>query len=164
MKRLWAPWRIQYIVGPKEKECLFCRVLKEDRDRENLVLLRWERCFCMLNRYPYNSGHLLIVPNSHCRHLADLPEAEIAETMRMAQRMEQLLGRTMKPEGLNLGFNVGRTSGAGIEEHLHLHLVPRWDGDTNFMVVLDDTRVVVQALEDTYDYLAKALKAGEAAP
>jgi ATP adenylyltransferase len=164
MKRLWAPWRIEYIVGPKENECLFCRVLNESKDRENLVLLRGERCFCMLNRYPYNSGHLLIVPASHCRHLADLPENEIAETIRMAQQMERLLARTMRPEGLNLGFNVGRTAGAGIEEHLHLHLVPRWDGDTNFMVVLDDTRVVVQALEDTYDYLAKALKVEEAAP
>jgi len=161
MEHLWAPWRIEYIVGQKEDGCLFCRVMREDADRENLVLLRGENCICMLNRFPYNSGHLMIVPASHCCHLVELPDAELTEIMKMAQQMERLLTETMRPEGLNLGFNIGRTAGAGIDDHLHLHLVPRWNGDTNFMPVLDDTRVVPQSLEDTYDYLAAALKRKE---
>jgi len=161
MRHLWAPWRIEYIVGRKEEGCLFCRVRQENADRENLVLFRGENCLCMLNRFPYNSGHLMIVPSSHCCRLADLPDAELTELMKVAQQTERLLMETMRPEGFNLGFNVGKTAGAGIEEHLHLHLVPRWDGDTNFMPVLDDTRVVPQSLADTYDYLAAALERKE---
>ena len=163
MERLWAPWRIEYILGSKEDGCLFCRVYEENEDRENLVLLRAERCFCLLNRYPYNSGHLMIVPVAHHCRLADLEHEDLVEMMAMAQRIEGLLTRTMKPDGFNLGFNLGKTAGAGIEDHLHLHLVPRWDGDTNFMPVLDDTRVVPQALDALHAHLVEALKAEEGA-
>ncbi|MBI2194333.1 MAG: HIT domain-containing protein [Planctomycetes bacterium] len=157
MKRLWAPWRIEYIRSKKEKGCLFCRCFQEGVNRDRLVLVRNPECLCLLNRYPYNNGHLMVAPATHCARLADLPRGELIAMMNLVQRAERLLSRTLRPEGFNIGFNLGRAAGAGIKDHLHLHVVPRWNGDTNFMPVLGDVRVISQSLEDLYDTLLTAL-------
>ena len=164
LKHLWAPWRIEYILSPdKEPGCLFCRCLGEDDDKKNLVLLRDELCFSMFNRYPYNNGHLMIVPNSHCSRLSDLSEEELVAMMQMTQKLEALLEQEMNPDGFNVGFNLGRPAGAGIKDHLHMHIVPRWNGDTNFMSVLDDMRVVPESLEKLHDSLSRTLGSEEEA-
>ncbi len=163
---LWAPWRIEYIRGPKPGGCVFCRALGGDADRANLVLLRGERAFVMLNRYPYNAGHLMVLPNRHVPGIEDLTPEEVAELWQLCVRAKGALDRAFRPDGYNVGFNLGRAAGAGVEAHLHLHVVPRWVGDTNFLPVLDDVRVISQYLEDMYDTLAPHLRdtAGPGAP
>jgi len=159
MKKLWAPWRARYILGPKEKGCLFCRVSQEDKDEENSVLWRGERGYVLLNLYPYNAGHLMIVPYRHQGILENLDVRESLELMQLAQLSVKALKESMRPQGFNLGINLGSFAGAGIEDHLHLHIVPRWRGDTNFMPVLASTKVISQALEETYRTLKAAFEA-----
>ncbi len=156
---IWAPWRIEYIAGKKEKGCLFCRKAKSRSDRKNRVLLRGAFSFALLNAFPYTSGHLLVAPYRHAADLESLPPEEAADLMRTAQVCLALLKRAMRPEGFNLGFNLGKAAGAGVLGHLHLHIVPRWNGDTNFMPVLGRSRVIPQALDATYELLSGQLAA-----
>ena len=155
MERLWAPWRAPYILGPKEEGCLLCRIGGEDKDTQNLVLRRGRLCFVMMNLYPYNTGHLMVVPYRHEKDLERLSEEEIREMMRMAGKSIEVLKRAMSPQGFNLGINLGDIAGAGVEGHLHLHVVPRWKGDTNFMPVASRTKVISQDLQETYRSLRK---------
>ena len=158
MKILWAPWRMEYILSEKPGECLFCRVLKEDRDEENLILYRGRYSYIILNRYPYNNGHLMVVSNRHISSIIDLTDEELLEISKLIQICIKVLDDTMKPNGYNIGVNIGRAAGAGIEEHFHIHIVPRWTGDTNFMPIISDTKIVVEALRDTYKKLSKKIK------
>ncbi len=158
MDRLWAPWRIEYILSEKEEGCLFCRVINEDRDDENLILYRGKKAYVILNKYPYNNGHLMIVPYRHVPNIEDLDDDELLEICRLTTLSIRLLKHVMKPEGFNIGANIGKAAGAGIEEHFHLHIVPRWVGDTNFMPIISDTKVVVEAIKETYKKLKKGLK------
>ena len=158
MERLWAPWRMQYVAGAAKSEgCIFCEKWKAGEDAENLLLCRGETCFTILNLFPYNNGHLMVVPVRHVADIVDLAPAEHAEMFRQMQRAVTALRETMRPHGFNVGFNLGQAAGAGIADHLHLHVVPRWTGDTNFMPVLGDTRVISEALEETYRKLKKEL-------
>lgn len=157
MERLWAPWRIRYIVQPKEPGCFFCRKSQQADDAANHILIRDRTCFALLNTYPYNPGHLMIAPYKHTGDLDDLAETELTELMLLARRCKQLLQRALRPDGFNLGINFGRVAGAGVEDHVHLHVVPRWNGDTNFMPVLGDVRVIPQALDELYAELRKHL-------
>ena len=154
---IWAPWRIEYIRSEKEATgCILCRAAGAPEDRAALVLLRGKSAFALLNRYPYNSGHLMVSPYRHVPELDALADDELTDLMRMVQRCVAILRRLMKPEGFNIGMNLGRAAGAGIEDHVHVHIVPRWIGDTNCMPVLADTRVVPQALLDTWAELKRA--------
>jgi len=153
MKILWAPWRIKYILQEKPKGCIFCIKSKESKDEENLILYRAKYNFVMLNLYPYNNGHLLIAPYRHVPSIEQLNSDELKEMMLLAKGCLLVLRDVMKPDGFNLGFNIGRVAGAGIEEHVHMHIVPRWNGDTNFMPVIGDTKVIPEALKDTYKKL-----------
>jgi ATP adenylyltransferase len=156
MSRLWAPWRATYILGPKEEGCLLCRISQQKRDRENLVLWRGRLCLVMLNRYPYNSGHLMVVPHRHEKDLEGLDDGEAMEMMELARKSIITLKNAMKPQGFNLGINLGDIAGAGVAGHVHLHIVPRWKGDTNFMPVAADTKVISQGLDETFNTLRKA--------
>jgi len=160
MERLWAPWRDAYVSAPdgeKDKDgCIFCDKPREGRDRENLIVLRAERVFVILNAYPYNNGHLMIVPYAHVGDLTQADPATLAKMMTVAQRCVRALRLGMRPDGFNTGMNLGRPAGAGVADHIHLHIVPRWTGDTNFMPVLADTRVLSQALESSYDLLSES--------
>ncbi|RTZ89977.1 MAG: HIT family hydrolase [Deltaproteobacteria bacterium] len=160
-KFLWAPWRMTYINAEKEDGCVFCNRLgsSPEKDRENLILLRRPLGFIMMNKFPYNSGHLLIIPNRHVPDLRDLDDDELLGLQRLLALSLDVLEDLYHPDGFNIGMNLGRSAGAGIEEHLHYHLVPRWNGDTNFMSVLADVRVVPQHLQTTYDQLKEAFSA-----
>ncbi|MBI4614568.1 MAG: HIT domain-containing protein [Planctomycetes bacterium] len=159
MDPLWAPWRMEFILKGREKDCFLCRYLAEDpaRDRENLVLWRGENVFVVLNRYPYSNGHLMVVPNRHTADLAELDGRTAAEMWDALGRMVRLLTAVLRTEGTNVGLNLGRAAGAGVDDHLHLHVVPRWVGDTNFMPVLSGTKVISQSLSACYDALARRL-------
>jgi len=162
MKRLFSPWRLRYVASAarRERGCVFCRAARGRSDRGSLVVARGRTHYVILNKYPYNNGHLMIVP---CEHLASpaLSEPEsLAEMMALAVRCETALRSAYKPSGINLGMNLGRSAGAGIEGHYHLHVVPRWDGDTNFMTVVHDTRVVPEALDTTWRRLKTLLATG----
>lgn len=150
MEHLWSPWRMIYIQSPKEINCIFCAVQTQPDNPENLVIARGARVFIILNRYPYTSGHLMVVPNDHMPSLEDLDAATRAEMMEAAQQAMQVLRLVYHPQGFNLGINIGEAAGAGITEHVHLHVVPRWLGDTNFMSSLGQTRVLPESLEETY--------------
>ena len=153
MKHIWAPWRIQYILQEKPKGCILCEKPGENRDEENYIVYRGRLNFIMLNSYPYNPGHLLIAPYRHAASLEDLTEAERREHFELVSRSLPVLREVFKPAGFNLGSNIGRVAGAGIEDHFHSHIVPRWQGDTNYIPVLADVRIVPQALADTYKLL-----------
>jgi len=156
VERLWAPWRLEYLEGADEqKGCFFCRA-RDGGEEGSLVVQRGERAFVVLNRYPYASGHLMIAPNRHEGEFGDLDAEEAAEVHRLAASGIGALAETMQPQGFNLGWNLGRVAGAGIVDHLHLHVVPRWAGDTNFMPVLADVKVLPEALQDTRRKLADA--------
>lgn len=161
MDNLWAPWRLAYVAVDKppeaEEPCFICRGLAESADRRNLVAWRRPRSVVVLNRFPYNNGHLLIAPNAHKGTLAELDDAELLETMDTLRRAIALLDELMHPDGYNIGANLGKAAGAGLPGHLHWHLVPRWNGDTNFMPILADTKVIVQSLDALYDLLAERL-------
>jgi len=150
MKHTWAPWRIEYIRMEKPRGCILCDKPKEKRDAENYILFRGEKNFIMLNAYPYNPGHLLIAPYRHIASLEELTESERNEHYKLVSRSVEVLKAQLKPAGFNLGANLGRVAGAGIDDHFHSHIVPRWQGDDNFMPVLADTKVIPQALADTY--------------
>jgi ATP adenylyltransferase len=154
MQQLWAPWRMELIEkGAKPKGCIFCDLPRSSDDRSNLILGRSKHTFAILNRYPYNNGHLMVVPVRHIADLAGLsPEenSELAEKLRVAVR---LLGRAYQAQGYNIGMNLGHVAGAGIADHLHWHVVPRWNGDTNFMPVLGDTKVMIEHLQAGWDRL-----------
>jgi ATP adenylyltransferase len=165
MERLWSPWRSQYVGGgaPEEARCLFCRVAQETDDATNLVALRGTHAFVMLNRFPYNSGHLMVVPYQHTAEFAALPVETHAELMRLMGRSLGALADAFRPDGYNAGMNLGAAAGAGIADHLHLHVVPRWAGDTNFMPVLADVKVMPELLRDSYEKLVRAFAENDAA-
>lgn len=153
MKHLWAPWRMEYILKEKNEGCIFCEIPKENRDKENYVLYRGKSCFVILNTYPYNNGHIMIAPYAHIKNLEQLNKDTINELMSLCQKSISVLKEKMNPQGFNIGANIGKVSGAGILDHVHLHIVPRWQGDTNFMPVILDTKVMPQYLSETYDLL-----------
>ncbi|MDA8087267.1 MAG: HIT domain-containing protein, partial [Nitrospiraceae bacterium] len=153
MKQLWAPWRIEYILSKKTGECIFCEYPKKNDDRQSLLLYRGRLCYVMMNKYPYNGGHLMVVPFRHAWDLEGLGDDEINELVALTKRSIACISRVMRPEGFNTGLNIGKAAGAGIEEHLHMHIVPRWTGDSSFMAVLDEVRVVPEHLLATYDKL-----------
>ena len=157
MESLWAPWRIRYVLGEREAGCFLCRKPQEADDAKNLVVIRDRTCFALLNTFPYTGGHLLVAPYKHTGDLDDLAEPELADLMFLTRRCKQLLTRTIKPDGFNIGINLGKTAGAGVLDHVHIHVVPRWNGDTNFMPVLTDTHVVPQALAELWAVLMKNL-------
>lgn len=154
MKALWAPWRIDYILGGKEKECIFCVKPKEARDVENLILHRGALNFVIMNLYPYNSGHLMVVPYRHIDKMTDLTPEEGADMMEVVKKCVAVLDARFRPQGYNIGLNQMAAAGAGIDEHIHMHIVPRWHGDTNFMPAIGETKVMPQHIADTYAALA----------
>jgi ATP adenylyltransferase len=156
MERIWAPWRTQYIKGidaKKEDGCIFCTKPAQSTDRENLILYRGHHAYIIMNRYPYTNGHLMVVPYRHTASMAELDDGCVAEMWRLAQRGTEVLGAQFRAEGFNVGINLGRIAGAGIADHLHLHVVPRWSGDTNFMPVLSEVRIISQDLWSAFDQL-----------
>ncbi|RUL83066.1 HIT family protein [Tautonia sociabilis] len=162
MEHLWAPWRAAYVEqkSPPPGEgpaCFLCRGLAEKDDRGNLLVWRRPHSAVYLNRYPYNNGHLLVAPRAHKARLGELEGAELAEPVETIRLLVDVLDRVLRPDGYNVGLNLGRSAGAGLPGHLHWHVVPRWDGDTNFMPVLSRTKVIVQSLLDFYDRLAAEL-------
>ncbi len=163
MKRLFSPWRSSYIASFRSKKpgkgCLFCRIAKEKRDKRNLVVWRGKYCFLVMNLFPYNSGHLMVVPYKHTANLASLSKDTCAEVMDATVLGMRALGKASGPQGFNLGANLGRVAGAGIDKHIHFHIVPRWSGDTNFMPVLTDVKLISSEMRKTWKELKKALKA-----
>jgi ATP adenylyltransferase len=154
MDRLWAPWRRHYILAVKKAQgCLFCRISKQKTDRKNLILSRSKYFFCLLNKFPYNNGHLMISPYRHIKDFSRFNSAETVDFIALANKMQAVLQKTLNPDGFNLGINIGRVSGAGIAGHLHLHIVPRWREDTNFMPVVFDAKIISQSLQELYDQL-----------
>lgn len=160
MDYLWSAWRYRYIAETSKNErCIFCDALAANDDAKTLIVLRGEKNFVILNRYPYTSGHVMIVPYTHVADLSSAEPETLAEMMRIAQRVESALEDTYHPDGYNLGMNLGRAAGAGVTGHLHLHLLPRWTGDANFMTVVGETRVEPEELSTTYGKLHGALRA-----
>lgn len=155
---MWAPWRMAYVGAEHddalhERGCVFCDLPALGDDRAALILARGEHCFVIMNAYPYASGHVMVVPHAHVNRLTDLDERAVADMMALARSAQEVLSQAMRPHGFNLGMNQGSAAGAGIEDHLHLHVVPRWHGDTNFMPVTGEVSVMPQALEETYAVL-----------
>lgn len=165
MHNLWAPWRMAFIEPkiPPKSGCIFCTQPAEHHDPEHHILHRGERCFMMLNLYPYNNGHLMIAPYEHVGSLEQLDPTTLGELMAQAQLALRALGTTMHPDGFNMGINQGKAAGAGFADHIHYHIVPRWHGDTNFMPVLADTKVIPEHLDLIYQKLLEALKDIESA-
>lgn len=157
METLWAPWRIEYILGKKPAGCIFCVKPAENKDDENLILYRGKYHFIIMNAFPYNNGHMMVVPYRHTSTLEGWSVEERVELMELADLGVALLKKVMRPDGFNLGINMGLVAGAGVADHIHLHIVPRWNGDTNFMPVLADTRVISEHLVATYLKLKEAL-------
>lgn len=153
MDKLWAPWRIEYILQPKIEGCIFCTTAAENRDQKNLIVHRGEHCFVIMNYYPYNNGHLMVVPYRHIAELEELSELENKELMELLSQCVQVLKQKISPHGFNIGMNLGTVAGAGIKDHLHFHIVPRWNGDTNFMPITGHTKVVSEALQQTWEKL-----------
>lgn len=160
MESLHAPWRIEYILSPKppRAQSLFSSIAQSHEDEANHVIARERSCFALLNTYPYNGGHLMVVPYKQVQDLNGLTDEEMTDLLRLTRRCQNALTRVMKPDGFNIGLNLGKVAGAGILEHLHIHVVPRWQGDTNFMPVLANTTVVPQALRELAAQLRAALK------
>ena len=154
-KMIWAPWRAKFILGKKEKGCVFCKRLKMKDSAKNLIVHRGKSCFVILNKFPYNSGHTLIVPNRHIGQIEKLSDKESIELFDLTKKTVSVIKKVLKPNSLNLGMNLGRSSGAGIPGHLHMHVVPRWNGDTNFMPVIGKTDVISIPLEPIYEALKK---------
>jgi ATP adenylyltransferase len=161
MDRLWAPWRLSYVATAKAPTpadpCFICRGLNENEDRQNLIVCRGSRSVVVLNRFPYNNGHLLIAPKAHKGTLDALDADEILETMDVVRKMVGHLDALMHPDGYNIGLNLGHAAGAGLPGHLHWHVVPRWNGDTNFMPVLADVKVIVQSLDALWELLTEKI-------
>jgi ATP adenylyltransferase len=163
MDQLWAPWRLAYVAKdapPQADDCFICRGLAESDDRKNHIVLRTERAVVLLNKYPYNNGHLLIGPLRHLGRLDELSSNELLEINETLRKMVAILEKSIKPEGFNIGVNLGKVAGAGLPGHIHWHVVPRWNGDTNFMPVLTDVKVIVQSLDALYDMLCAEIHEG----
>jgi ATP adenylyltransferase len=161
MDSLYAPWRMQYILSNAEKDgekkgCFFCEYAASDEDEKHLILARGKHCFVIMNAFPYNPGHLMAVPYRHTADFRNLTAGERDELMTLSQTANEVLSKVMKPQGFNLGMNLGRIAGAGVDDHLHMHIVPRWSGDTNFIPVLAEVRVLSQALAETWKSLKDA--------
>jgi len=158
-KNLWAPWRIKYIQGLSESsECFICEISENPHDDENLVLWRTTHCLVILNRFPYNNGHLLIAPIRHIPDFDQTSDEEVLEMFKLVRESQKALSLTIKPHGFNVGMNFGRCAGAGLPEHLHIHIVPRWEGDTNFINVCSDTDVISQSLTELLKQLKQISK------
>ena len=158
MDYIWSPWRYRYVSeGAKDDRCIFCRAIEENDDAKTLIVFRGEKNFIILNRYPYTSGHVMLVPYVHAGDLAELPADVLAEMMLLAQKTKRALEKLYNPDGYNLGMNLGHAAGAGITGHLHLHVLPRWFGDSSFMSVVSETRVEPEALSTTFSRLRAAL-------
>lgn len=153
MKQIWAPWRMEYIRMAKPVNCILCDKPKEDKDDANRILYRGKYNFVMMNNYPYNPGHLLIAPYRHVPGLDELTAAEMKEHGEITQQCIRVLKKCFNPNGFNIGVNMGKVAGAGIADHVHSHIVPRWQGDTNFMPVVGDIRVIPEAVDETYRQL-----------
>ena len=156
-QRIWAPWRLEYVkdaANDDASECVFCTAARESDDMESLILHRGEKCFVILNKFPYTNGHLMVTPYEHIATLPELPTEAAAEMMDLTRKSMTILEEAYGPDGFNLGMNQGRAAGAGVEHHIHFHVVPRWGGDTNFMPVLGDTRVMPQTPEQTLEMLS----------
>jgi ATP adenylyltransferase len=162
MDYLWTPWRYAYITAATKDEyangqCIFCELPKLP-DADAKIIHRGEHCFVILNSFPYTSGHVMVVPFAHLDELQKLPEAAAQEMIALSQKMERVLRQVYSPNGINLGMNIGRAAGAGVAGHIHMHVLPRWVGDTNFMTVTGESRVLPEALEETYEKLKAALE------
>ena len=160
MKHLYAPWRAEYLMSGSVESggCLFCDLPAENDDRKNMILERGENWYVIVNKYPYTTGHVMVTCNRHLERFSDLNESEGGDLPGMLSRWERVLDKAYRPHGINVGVNLGRSAGAGVEGHLHIHLVPRWHGDTNFMSAIGDARVISEDLNDTYERLMKALE------
>ncbi len=164
MKRLWAPWRMEYILDTtKHGTCLFCDISKKGKgkaidaaDKKNLILHRGKHCFVMLNKYPYNSGHLMVVPYIHTSSFDGLSDAVLCDIIKTVRNSIDILKKILSPDGFNMGLNFGKVAGAGMESHMHKHIVPRWTGDTDSMPIISETRVMPEHLKKTYSKLRKA--------
>ena len=157
MKKIWAPWRMTYVRRQKKGGCLFCLISGQKGDEENLILHGGDTTFVVMNRFPYNNGHLMVVPRRHCVDLESLETQEIADLFRLLTLSIRVLAASLAPDGYNVGINLGKAAGAGME-HLHIHIVPRWSGDSNFMPVLSDTKVIPELVEQTYRKLRLAFQ------
>lgn len=162
MQYLWAPWRMQYIRDFKSEGCFFCAYQNSADDAENLVLKRGKRSLVVMNKFPYNGGHLMVAPSRHVGTLRELEEDEMLELMVMIRDMVELLRKVLRTDSFNVGINIGHVAGAGVADHIHVHIVPRWTGDTNFMPIIADTKVVPIALREMYECLRTALASAEA--
>lgn len=163
MERLYTPWRMKYVTSSRkdlEDGCVFCMAVEDsvENDRENYLVYRGGHTFTIMNIYPYNTGHLMILPNAHVSTLAEVSFKAQAEMISLTSYFTELLSRLMQPDGFNVGMNIGRAAGAGIDDHLHIHIVPRWNGDSNFMPVIGNTRVLPEELVDTYDKIRALLE------
>ena len=163
LSRIWAPWRAQYVrdaspQGHASSCCFLCRALADDDDRKHLVVLRGANSFVVLNRYPYNNGHLLVAPRVHRGTLGELNGADLLEPIETIRKMIGVLDRMFQPQGYNIGLNQGKSAGAGLPGHLHWHVVPRWDGDANFMPILADTKVLIESLHELFERISQELR------
>jgi len=153
LERLWAPWRIRYILSPNKDECIFCKALKQNKDEANYILIRENKAFVVMNTFPYNNGHLMVAPLRHVGDIEKLDSEELNGMVKLVKKSVEVLKKTLKPDGFNLGMNLGKVAGAGVEGHLHIHIVPRWSGDTNFMPIISGTKIMSQALDEAYKML-----------
>ena len=154
-EKLWAPWRAGFILSKKEKGCIFCKRLKEKDSVKNLIIYRGKKAMVILNKFPYNAGHTMIVPIRHVGQIEKLRQDEVVEFMELTQKAVVIIKNILKPTSMNLGMNLGKASGAGVPGHLHMHIIPRWTGDTNFMPIIGKTKVVSIPLEPIYKKLRK---------
>ena len=153
MNKVWAPWRKEYIVNKKTKGCIFCSKPSSRQDKKNFIIKRTKFSFSMLNIFPYNNGHVMIAPFKHTKDLRDLNNREMLDLISLLKDTCTLLDKVLEPKAYNIGINIGKLSGAGFSEHLHIHIVPRWEGDTNFMPVIFDTKVIPESLSSLYQRL-----------
>jgi ATP adenylyltransferase len=159
MKRIWASWRNPYIKGiQKQEDCFFCTMIKEMNDQKNLILVRGKGVFVVLNKFPYTNGHLMVVPYQHGPDLNNLTSAVMLELIETTKNTVNWLKKSMNPQGFNIGMNLGKSAGAGLEDHLHMHIVPRWTGDSNFMSTISETRVISESLHDSYQSIRNAIE------
>lgn len=153
MENLFAPWRMEYIEKGGKDSCIFCDVFKENNDEKNLILIRSIHSFLILNRYPYNNGHLMVVSNLHKKEIEEFNNDELLDIFSLLSKGIQVLKKVLSPQGFNIGINLGEVAGAGVKDHFHIHIVPRWQGDTNFMPLLSETKVISEHLRTTYNKL-----------
>lgn len=157
MQALWAPWRLHYVTQKKTRGCIFCKINQKREDKKNFLIYRSKYTFVVLNMYPYNNGHIMVVPNRHVARLSQLTSRERSDMMEVAVKMQGALDEVLAPQGYNIGMNIGKVSGAGVDQHVHLHIVPRWMGDTNFMSAVSDIKVIVQSLQELQEKLCEKI-------